>query len=112
MVAACVFEHVRWPSYTTDKVSLDDFGDESILRLVCHFEDIFKYLGGTRIKLIRQWTRLKLHIARDENLRRLKYLELWDRMFDHYSDKCVAYHPIFLTYYGIALHIVLPHPTL
>ena len=49
--------------------------------------DLFRYLGETRIKVLRQWARIKLHITRDENLQRKKYAELWDTIFDHYSEK-------------------------
>eukprot|EP00966_Prymnesium_polylepis_P282182 6520396-Prymnesium_polylepis.1 len=28
--AACVFEHVRWPSYETQKARLETYGDEDI----------------------------------------------------------------------------------
>ena len=80
MLAACVFEHVRWPSYTTDLASLEAFGDDKLTRLLHHYEKLFGYLGGARIKVVRQWTRLKLFVSRDDSLRRLKYAELWDRM--------------------------------
>ena len=35
----------------------------------------------------REWARLKLTVMRDESLRSLSYWELYERLFDHYSEK-------------------------
>ena len=39
----------------------------------------FDYLGGNRSAVLRQWTRLKLEVMKDSNLRTLKYHELCER---------------------------------
>ena len=40
----------------------------------------------------REWRRLKSFIMRDESLRSLKYHELYERLFDQFSEKANAQH--------------------
>jgi len=85
--AACIFEHVRWPSYETAKERLQSHGDDEIQTLLSHFGTVFDYAGGSRDSVLREWTRLKMEVMKDDNLRMLKYQELYERLFDQFSDK-------------------------
>jgi hypothetical protein len=86
--AACIFEHERWPSLETAKEQLEEHGTDQINLLLKHFSTPFEYLGGDASKVLREWRRLKLHVLKPENeLKSLSYLELYERLFDHRSDK-------------------------
>jgi len=85
--AACVFEHSRWPSFETAKERLDAHGDGDIAKLLTHFSVLLRRLGCDCDSVEREWTRLKRLVMRDENLRALKYHELYERLFDQFSDK-------------------------
>ena len=87
LTAACIFEHVRWPSYNTAKERLQSHGEGEIQTLLIHFGTIFDYAGGSRDAVLREWTRLKVEVMKDDNLRMLKYQELYERLFDQFSEK-------------------------
>jgi hypothetical protein len=89
--AFTIFEVVKWPAFD-DREALESFGEDEFEHLLKHFSTLFTYLGGDPEAAQRQWTRLKFFISRDKNLRSLKYRELWERMFDSYSDKAVPMH--------------------
>ena len=55
--------------------------------LLEHYKTLLSYLGGDATKVQREWRRLKLFIARDPILFDLDYVELYERLFDQYSDK-------------------------
>ena len=40
----------------------------------------------------REWMRLKSFVMRDDNLRSLKYQELYERLFDQFSEKSNSQH--------------------
>ena len=56
--AASVFEHKRWPSYSTAKEALEACGESEIEPLLSHYSTLFEYLGGDSEKVDREWTRL------------------------------------------------------
>ena len=58
--AACMFEHVRWPSFSGARLSLEQYGEQEIYTLLDHFKTLFVYLGGDATKVQREWRRLKL----------------------------------------------------
>mmetsp|Transcript_9875 Transcript_9875/g.20901 ORF Transcript_9875/g.20901 Transcript_9875/m.20901 type:complete len:235 (-) Transcript_9875:103-807(-) len=95
VLAACVFEHSRWPSFVTAQSQLEEYGDEHIRTLLTHFTTLFDY---TR----REWKRLKFSVMRDESLRSLKYSELYQRLFDQFSEKDNSLH-----FYNVLLLAVI-----
>ena len=92
--AACTFEHTRWPSATEE---LEAHGNEDIETLLKHFKVLFDYLGGDASKVQREWRRLKLYVSKPENNHiGLSYRELYERLFDHKSDKKDGQHYVLL----------------
>eukprot|EP00966_Prymnesium_polylepis_P117248 2709200-Prymnesium_polylepis.1 len=85
--ASCIFEHVRWPSFCSDKLGLESYGTEEIDVLLDHYKTLFGYLGGDAVKARREWRRLKLFIGRAETLVGLSYLDLYQRLFDQKGNK-------------------------
>ena len=90
--AACIFEHSRWPSFETARERLEAHGDGDISKLLTHFSVLLRRLGCDCDRVEREWTRLKSFVMRDENLRALKYHELYERLFDQFSDKANSQH--------------------
>ena len=98
--AACTFEHIRWPSATEE---LEAHGNEDIETLLKHFKVLFDYLGGDASKVQREWRRLKLYVSKPENNHMgLSYQELYERLFDHKSDKTNGQH-----YYNVLLLVTI-----
>ena len=87
--ASCVFEHVRWPSYATDKPALDSYGEDKINVLLKHYKTLFCYLGGDVARARQEWRRMKLFIARIDTLASLPYMELYHRLFDQKGNKFI-----------------------
>jgi len=85
--AACIFEHWRWPSFSSARQQLEAYGEDEITLLLAHYKTLYGYLGGDQSKVQREWRRLKLLVARTETLVRLSYVELYHRLFDHHSNK-------------------------
>jgi hypothetical protein len=83
--AACIFEHVRWPSAASPQ--LDSYGDDQIKRLLTHYSTLYSYLGGDAEKALREWRRLKRYVMRTEALVSLSYRELYQRLCDQKSNK-------------------------
>ena len=75
--ASCIFEHVRWPSITSNKLALEAYGEEEVSLLLDHYATLFAYLGGDATKALQEWRRLKLFISRSDNLLALSYMELY-----------------------------------
>ena len=67
-----------------------------------HYSVVLGYLGCDMSKVVGDWRRLKVFIARDENLRTLSYVDLWERMFDHFSDRRNPQH-----FYHVLLVVAL-----
>ena len=98
--AACCFEHARWPSFASSRPQLEQHGEADVVSLLEHYATLYASLGGDASKAQREWRRLKLMVSRDANLFCLSYLELYERLFDHYSKKSNEQH-----YYNILLLI-------
>ena len=88
--AACIFEHLRWPSYATDKLALESHGEEELNTLLDHYKVLFGYFGGDAAKARREWRKLKFFVGRSEPLTNLKYTELYHRLFDQKGNKFVC----------------------
>ena len=61
------------------RARLENYGEAEIETLLTNSGTLFDYLGGNRSAVLRQWTRLKLEVMKDSNLRTLKYHELCER---------------------------------
>ena len=123
--AACIFEHSRWPSESA-RARLENYGEAEIETLLTNYGTLFDYLGGNRSAVLREWTRLKLEVMKDSNLRTLKYHELYercdrtrnlshistsqsrpispDRLFDQFSEKTNPRH-----FYNVLLLAAFVH---
>jgi hypothetical protein len=87
--ASCIFEHARWPSFASNRLALESYGEEKIELLLGHYKVLFNYLGGDASRARREWRRLKLLVARTDTLNSLSYLELYHRLFDQKGNKFV-----------------------
>jgi hypothetical protein len=87
--ASCIFEHMRWPSISTNKLALEKHGEDEVRLLLDHYKTLFDYLGGDPAKALQEWRRLKLFVARNESLFSLSYTELYQRLFNQKSNKFV-----------------------
>jgi hypothetical protein len=50
----------------------------------------------------REWRRLKLYVGSEPAVNQLSYAELWERLFDHHSDKKNEQH-----YYNVLLLVAI-----
>ena len=80
--ASCIFEHLRWPSFSNDRPALEAYGDEEINLLLDHYKTLLGYLGCKSAKARREWRRLKVFIGRSDSLVALSYQELYQRLFN------------------------------
>jgi hypothetical protein len=87
--ASCVFEHVRWPIFASDRLGLEAYGEDKIELLLDHYKVLFNYLGGDASRARREWRKLKLLVGRSDTLTSLSYLELYQRLFDQKGNKFV-----------------------
>jgi hypothetical protein len=87
--ASCIFEHIRWPSISSDKLALETHGEDEILLLLDHYKTLYGYLGGDPDKALQEWRRLKLFVSRNESLASLSYTELYHRLFNQKGNKFV-----------------------
>lgn len=85
--AACIFEHVRWPSYASNKHELESYGVEQINTMLDHYKTLYGYLGGDETKAQSEWRKLKLFVGRSNTLFNLSYTELYHRLFDQKGNK-------------------------
>ena len=85
--AACIFEHVRWPSFSSNKLALESHGEAELNLLLDHYKTLYGYLGGDPAKARREWRRLKIFVGREDALVSLSYIELYQRLFDQKGDK-------------------------
>ena len=80
--AGCKFEHMRWPSFGTDRLALESHGEQEIELLLGHYKTLYSYLGGDPAKARCEWRRLKLYVGREATLISLSYFELYERLFN------------------------------
>jgi hypothetical protein len=99
LTALLVFDHSRWPSLEQQDL-LETFGDESIDFLLQHYETLLADLEVDPKTAKQQWTMLKRAIARDPVKAGMKDRELWNRLYDHFSQRSDPGH-----YY----HILMVH---
>ena len=85
--ASCIFEHLRWPSFGTDRLALESHGEQPVELLLDHYKTLYNYLGGNPAKARCEWRRLKLFVGREANLISLSYLELYERLFNQKGNK-------------------------
>ena len=85
--ASCIFEHMRWPSFASDKAKLESYGEAEIDLLLEHYKTLYGYFSGDADKARREWRRLKLFVARADTLVSLPYSELYHRLFDQKGNK-------------------------
>jgi len=85
--AGCTFEHMRWPSFDTDRLALESHGEEQVELLLGHYKTLFGYLGGDPAKARCEWRRLKCFVGREATLISLSYLELYERLFNQKGNK-------------------------
>ena len=72
-------------------------------RCTAHWKLLFEYLGGNAYAVQREWRRLKRYVAKPENnLVQLTYKELYERLFDHWSDKKNTQH-----FYNVLLLVAI-----
>ena len=102
--ASVVFEHARWPDFSTSRAALEAFGDDKVMRLLSHFDSLLELLGCEKSKVLGEWGKIKLEIARDDNLRSMPYATLWQRMFDQFSSRDNPCH-----YYNVLLVVAIVH---
>ena len=87
--ASCIFEHVRWPSFSSAREALESYGVQEINLLLGHYETLYGYLGGNPAAARREWLKLKLFIGRTDTLTSLSYRELYQRLFDQKGNKFI-----------------------
>ena len=104
LCASVVFEHARWPDFSTARPALEVFGDDKVTLLLNHFSSLLEILGCQKDKVLTEWGRLKLEIARNDNLRSMPYQTLWQRMFDQFSTKANPRH-----FYNVLLLVAIVH---
>ena len=85
--AGCKFEHMRWPSFGTDRLALESHGEQEIELLLGHYKTLYSYLGGDPAKARCEWRRLKLYVGREATLISLSYFELYERLFNQKGNK-------------------------
>jgi len=102
--ASIVFEHARWPSFSSSRSALDSFGISQVTMLLKHYDNVLGLMGCESTKVLLEWRRLKLHIARDPNLNSMQYAAMWERLFDQYSNKDNGQH-----FYNILLIVAVVH---
>ena len=63
--------------------ALEDYGDAQVGKLLEHYSNstLFTYLGGEQELVLREWSRLKAYVTRTPSLYKLKYAELYARLF-------------------------------
>ena len=79
--------------------------DDAFKKLAESHSTLLGYLGCERSLVEREWLRLKSFIMRDDNLRALKYHELYERLFDQFSDKSNPQH-----FYNVLLLAAVVQP--
>ena len=87
--ASCVFEHLRWPSISADKLALESYGEKEISLLLEHYKILYSYLGGDASMALQEWRRLKMFVSRTAALCSLSYSELYQRMFNQKGNKFI-----------------------
>ena len=55
---------MRWPSFGTNRLKLESYGEAEVNTLLDHYKTLYGYLGGDPAKARQEWRRLKLFVGR------------------------------------------------